>query len=84
MKALTDYPTPETKNCIEQYLKHTLKSGNDMLVWKICESLERRLAACREALEMIATFHIADGQCDNGYGPKYNASEALRLTEPLA
>jgi hypothetical protein len=30
-----------------------------------------------EALEMVATYTYADGQCDNGYTPQYVAKQAL-------
>lgn len=47
--------------------------------------LEKQLAEITEqrdrlvdALLMIATFRIEDGQCDNGFGPAYFAREALK------
>lgn len=85
MKALTDYPAPETN-----YRKYkafppsgALGIGFDVVDAETARDLERRLAACREALEMIATFHTSDNQCDNGYGPAHNARKTLSLTAPL-
>jgi hypothetical protein len=39
--------------------------------------MERNRAMLRNAIEIIATFRDDDGQCDNGYGPRIIAKQAL-------
>ena len=56
----------------------------------IARKLERELAEAREqrdrlaeALRMITTFDYTDLQCDNGYGPRSIATEAIQsLNKP--
>jgi hypothetical protein len=84
---LTDYPTPitdaqwGTRSWFEDEYG-ARQYGAKFVHEDFARDLERRLAACREALEMIATFTIDDGQCDNGHGPGFVARESLSLTAP--
>ena len=82
MKALTDYPTPETEAHFKDNVWSKFDYGSRRHLAQediiFTESLERRLAACREALEHVANSQLTLTSLER------IARNTLALTEPLA
>lgn len=81
MKALTDYPLPETDSLTAADF-HLIEDDYvpSSVFWRInlhARSLEGRLAACREALQTLESKN-----CVNGIGRDI-ISDALSLTSHL-
>jgi hypothetical protein len=79
---LDDYPTPET-----DYRKYkafppsgALGIGFDVVDTEMARDLERRLAACRDALSQIDTLDCKDGP--GGCWQAEVAHKTLELTKP--
>ena len=82
MKALTDYPTPETDAALIYDVKHSNDEGDsvysDCIMSDLGRNLEQRLGACRELLNELNTSRYL------GAVVYEEIRAVLTLTAPLA
>ena len=76
MKPLEQYPTPETDR------QQNTVAGGRYVTADHSRNLEQRLAACREALEVVLSRQQASGPFWHGGEIITTVRETLELTKP--